>query len=153
MKKTLFLLLFALFNILSVAGQKNNQKLYQAIIKNDKKQVAKLLEDKADPNYTISSGSWMKVNMLITAVNNNDIGIVKLLIDKKADVNWKDGFNTTALMYAASKGNREIVKLLLENDADVNATDGQGNTVLSAAKESKNEEVIRIIEERLKAKN
>src|SRR6188768_634405 len=105
MKKTLFAFLFTLFSILFVAGQKSNEKLYNAIVKNDKERVAQLLEDKANPNYIISSGPWMKVNMLITAVNNNNIEIVKLLINKKADVNWKDGFNTTALMYAASKGN------------------------------------------------
>nr|WP_255478529.1 ankyrin repeat domain-containing protein [Rufibacter sp. XAAS-G3-1] len=55
-------------------------------------------------------------------------------------------FNTTALMYAASKGNKEIVELLLSSGADVNATDGGGNTVLTAAKESQNSEIIMLIE-------
>jgi uncharacterized protein len=152
MKKILITFFLSLFVVLSAIGQKSNEKLYNAIVKNDKKQVAKLLEEDADPNYVVSSGPWMKANMLITAINNNNLEITKLLINKKADVNWKDGFNTTALMYAASKGNKEIVLFLLESGADVRATDGQGNTVLTAAKESKNEEVIKLIQEKLNSK-
>jgi len=147
MKKLITTLWFSIC-IISVFGQKVNEQLYKAIVKNDSEKVAKLLKQNADPNYIISSGPWMKVNMLITAINNDNIEIVKLLISTKADVNWKDGFNTTALMYAAAKGNKDIVILLLDNGADINATDGQGNTVLTAAKESKNQDVIKLIEDR-----
>jgi ankyrin repeat protein len=89
----------------------------------------------------------MKVNMLIAGIK--DINIVKLLIANKADLKWKDGFNTTALMYAASNGNKEIVMLLLENGADINDNDGKGNTTLSAAKGSMNKELIKLIEDKL----
>lgn len=131
-------------------GQDNNEKLYRAIIKSDTSTVRQLLNDKADPNYIKATGPWMKVNMLITGIK--DINVVKLLIANKADVKWKDGFNTTALMYAAANGNKEIVMFLLENGADVNDTDGKGNTALSAAKESNNKELIKLIENRLNEK-
>ena len=149
MKKHLLIFLATFCASISLFGQ-NNELLYKAISKNDIEKVTKLLNANADPNAVISSGPWMKVNMLITAVNNGNIEIAKLLIDKKANVNWKDGFNTTALMYAASNGNKGMVILLLDNGADFNANDGQGNTVLSAAKEGKNEEVIQIIENKIK---
>jgi len=90
--------------------------------------------------------------MLITAVNSAKIEIAKMLIDKKADVNWKDGFNTTALMYAASKGNKDMVVMLLNNGANIDDNDGQGNSVLSAAKRSKNKELVRFIQKQLKLK-
>ena len=128
-------------------GQNKNEKLYRAIIKSDTSAVRQLLNEKANPNYIKSAGPWMKVNMLITGIKN--VNIVKMLIANKADVNWRDGFNTTALMYAASNGNKEIVMLLLENGADINDNDGMGNTTLSAAKESKNEELIKFIGDRL----
>jgi ankyrin repeat protein len=150
MKNCILIWLAVLCFSFSALGQ-NNEILYKAIIKNDVEKVTKLLNADADPNAVISSGSWMKVNMLITAVNNNNLQIAKLLIEKKADVNWKDGFKTTALMYAVSIGNKNMVTLLLDNGADFNANDGQGNTVLSAAKEGKNEEVIQIIENRIKS--
>jgi len=91
----------------------------------------------------------MKASVLTTAVNNRDVAVVKMLLARHADVNWKDGFNTTALMYAPALGNKELTGLLLAAGADVRASDGKGNTVLSAAKESKNQEVIQLIEDRL----
>jgi len=150
MIKVITTLLITLCSTVRILGQDNNEKLYKAIIKGDTTIVMQLLNSKADPNYIIVKGPWMKVNMLITAVNNGNISIVKMLITMNADVKWKDGFKTTALMYAASKGSKEIVALLLNNGADVNDNDGQGNTVLSAAKESKNNELIRFIEETIK---
>ena len=152
MKKTLFSILTILFFVITSNGQNINEQLYESIVKNDKVQVAHLLKNSANANYIKSSGPWMKVSMLITAVNNNNFDIVKLLIENKADVNWKDGFQTTALMYAASKGNKDISILLLDNGADINASDGQGNTVLSAAKVSNNKELIKYIQDLLKAR-
>jgi uncharacterized protein len=130
-------------------AQGNDEQLYAAIQKNDKAVVESLLRKKADPNYVKQAGPWMKVSPLITAVNNANVEIVMLLIANNAQVDWRDGFNTTALMYAAANGNKEIVELLIANGADVNSTDGDGNTVLTAAKESKNEEVIALIESKL----
>jgi ankyrin repeat protein len=93
----------------------------------------------------------MTVNMLVLAVNNDNFDIAKILITNKVNVNWKDGFQTSALMYAAAKGNKEMAVLLLDNGADVNANDGKGNTVLSAAKESENKELINYIQEKQKS--
>jgi ankyrin repeat protein len=152
MRKTITILLTLICLTFCGFGQDNNEKLYKAIVKGDSSLVKQLLNNKADPNYIKAEGPWMKVNMLITAVNNENINIVKMLIINKADVKWKDGFKTTALMYAASTGNKEIVVLLLDNGADINDNDGQGNTVLSAAKESKNKELIEFIEGKLKEK-
>ncbi|WP_162427116.1 ankyrin repeat domain-containing protein [Pontibacter pudoricolor] len=149
--KTLILLAVLSFCMSFTAlAQGKDEQLYIAVQKNDKAKVEALLQKKADPNYVKQAGSWMRVSPLITAVNNNNVAIVKLLIEYKAKVDWKDGFNTTALIYAASKGNKEIVELLLDNGADINATDGQGNNVLSAAKESENAEIIALIESKLK---
>jgi uncharacterized protein len=152
MKKRITILLTIIYTTLYVFGQDNNEKLYQAIVKNDTSLVRQLLNDKADPNFIKSQGPWMKVSMLITAVNNGNIEIVRMLIASKADVKWKDGFQSTALMYAAAKGSQEIVVLLLDNGADINDNDGQGNTVLTAAKESGNKELIKFIKEKLKEK-
>lgn len=150
MRKTISILLTIVCTAFYTYGQDNNEKLYQAIVKNDTLLVKQLLNEKADPNYIKSEGSWTKVNMLITAVNTGNIKIVKMLLAYKADVNWKDVFNSTALMYAAAKGDKEMVVLLLDNGADINDSDDDGNKVLNAAKESKNKELIKYIEDRLK---
>jgi ankyrin repeat protein len=147
MRKIVTVLLTFFCMTICAYGQDNNEKLYKAIVKSDTSTVSQLLSEKADPNYIKSVGPWMKVNMLIAGIK--DINIVKLLIANKADLKWKDGFNTTALMYAASNGNKEIVMLLLENGADINDNDGKGNTTLSAVKESMNKELIKLIEDKL----
>lgn len=149
MKKLILLILLVLSTSIISMAQSQDEQLYAAVQKNDRTQVEALLKKKADPNYIKQAGPWMKVSPLITAVNNANVEIVKLLIANNAQVDWRDGFNTTALMYAAAKGNKVIVELLIANGADVHSTDGEGNTVLTAAKESKNEEVIVLIESKL----
>lgn len=150
MKKAFATLLLFLSFSLSAKAQSKNELLYLSIVRNEPEKVAQLLDDNANANYVLAKGPWMKVSVLITAINNEHIEMVKALIKSKADVNWKDGFNSTALMYAAAKGNIEMVNLLLENGADVTADDGKGNTVLTAAAESKNTELIKLIQQRLK---
>ncbi|MCX2738852.1 ankyrin repeat domain-containing protein [Pontibacter anaerobius] len=146
MKKLIPLIVLILSTSVLTMAQNKAEQLYAAVQKNDKAMVESLLKKEADPNYIKQAGPWMKVSPLITAVNNSNVEIVKLLVANNAQVDWRDGFNTTALMYAAANGNKKIVELLIANGADVNATDGEGNTVLSAAKEGKNEEVIALIE-------
>jgi ankyrin repeat protein len=143
--------LICLFGItfLTIA-QDNSTQLFEAVTKNDKEKVEELIKNGADVNFIKEAGPWMKVSILITAVNNQNLDIAKLLLDNKADVNWKDGFNSSAILYAASTGNIEMVQLLLEKGADIKDNDGQGNSVLTASKESKNKALIRFINEKLK---
>jgi uncharacterized protein len=147
--KTTFLTLLILLISIASFGQNKDEKLYNLVVKNDTKNSIKLISENADVNYVKELG-WAKVNILITAINNINVEIVKSLLENNADVNWKDGFNSSALMYAASKGDREIVDLLLKYGADINANDGMGNTVLTAAKESKNAKLILFIEAKIK---
>lgn len=149
MKKTGFLLAALLVTATCAFGQAPSERLYQAVVQRDTAAVRQALVSQADPNYVVAKGPWMKASMLTTAVNNRDVAVVKLLLARRADVNWKDGFNTTALMYAAALGNQEITALLLAAGADVRASDGKGNDVLSAAQEGRNKAVIDLIQAKL----
>lgn len=53
---------------------------------------------------------------LLHAIENNNIDIIKLLIDNDVDVNITDNFGTTPLLLAANKKNGVIVDMLLETD-------------------------------------
>lgn len=55
---------------------------------------------------------------LMNAVNRPDV--VKLLIERGANINGQNTFGKTALMYAIQYGNFTAVKLLVEGKADVN---------------------------------
>jgi len=64
------------------------------------------------------------------AVNCEDVDMVKLLIDKGADVNAKVHDGETALMAAAQNADLDIVRLLLKEGADVHAKDNRSLTAL-----------------------
>ncbi|RFZ95667.1 ankyrin repeat domain-containing protein [Mucilaginibacter conchicola] len=147
--RKLFFIFYLIFTGVYAGAQDLNQRLYKAVAAKDTLAVEKLLSSGADANYKPKMGQ-AEMNLLSVAVTKNDFKCVKLLIDHKANVDGRDWFNTTPLMYAANGGNLEIIKYLLQKGADVKANDGQGNTVLSAAKEKNNPEVIKLIEDKLK---
>lgn len=81
--------------------------------------------------------------------NGNFEEAIKLLIDKGADINFKDKYGNTVLMNACIMNNTELVKLLLENGADINAKDKDGYTALDLAsinENNENNEIIKILE-------
>ena len=60
----------------------------------------------------------------------NRINMVKLLLDKGADVNKKTEYGKTPLHYACIGDNLDMAKFLIDNGADVNAKDDNGETSL-----------------------
>jgi hypothetical protein len=59
---------------------------------------------------------------------------VRLLLDAGADVNARDGSDTTALHGAAGSGWNEVVSLLAARGADLRAKDGRGRTAVDLTK-------------------
>ena len=59
------------------------------------------------------------------------VEVVRLLVDKGANVNPKTDSNTP-LMYAASEGNDEVIKFLLARGAHVNVQTEEGTPLMSA---------------------
>ena len=59
---------------------------------------------------------------LDTAINENNIGLVRALVKRGSDVNWESKFGTTPLATAVTTGERRvnIVRLLLNAGADPN---------------------------------
>jgi ankyrin repeat protein len=73
---------------------------------------------------------------LILAADNIIPGIVRVLLESGADVNFaNENDGTTALLRAAGNRNSEIMKILLEKDAKFDICDKKGFTpVMAAAK-------------------
>ncbi len=151
MKKLIFILLFFIPTSMLLA-QNINDSLYQAVVQGDTAAIKEHVKKGANVNFVKEQG-WVKINLLITAVNKRNVDAVKVLLKQGANVNWEDGFNTTALMYAASSGNLPIVKLLLDNGADIKHKDKQGNDATSAAKEGKHKDVVKLLETKMKEEN
>ena len=149
--KTFITLICCLGISISSMAQSKNDLLFRDVQNNNIADVQSILKSGGDVNHFVEAKSpYVKVNLLITAVNIKSVEMAKLLLDTKADINWKDGFNNRAIYYAARSGNLDMVKLLLKYGASVNDKDGNGNPVLTAAKESQNPEMISFVETKLK---
>lgn len=71
-------------------------------------------------------------NALMYAIHNGDLNIIKLLIDKGADVNIIDSQGDMPIFIAVFD-NLDVVKLLVENGANINVKDRRNNTPLISA--------------------
>ena len=69
----------------------------------------------------------------IQAAKENDLHIANLLTVAGADINEKDMYGQTALMYAVSQDLEKGVQLLLKAGADVNLKNARDETVLMRA--------------------
>ena len=72
-------------------------------------------------------------NLLIWNASKGNLQMVKLVLEKKGDVNMKDEAGDTPLMIAAAYGHEDIVELLLKKGANVNIKNNYGMSVLDAA--------------------
>jgi ankyrin repeat protein len=70
---------------------------------------------------------------LIDAVRSGDLAAVRTLLQKRVDVNARQGDGATALHWATYTENRELVELLVAAGANVNAANDLGITPLYLA--------------------
>jgi ankyrin repeat protein len=71
--------------------------------------------------------------------------VVRMLLDKGADVEAKDEDGRTPLLCAAERGHEAVVRMLLDKGADIEAKDKDGWTPLLCAAESGHEAVVRML--------
>ena len=74
--------------------------------------------------------------------------VVKLLLDKGANINELDKCGYTPLLRAIEKGNSELVTLLLDREADINQVKKNGETPLYRAVSQGNSEVVELLLDR-----
>ena len=79
---------------------------------------------------------------LHNAALSGDERIVKLLIEKGANVNAEKEHGWTPLLLATKNGHIDTIKALLDKDADVNAKTNEGNTPLHFALKNNNLEIV-----------
>ena len=108
-----------------------------------------LAEHNADPNLLTSEIVWyssLRVELIAplhAAVMEGNIDIVKIMLEYRAEVDFKDSNDETALIEAAARGYADIVKVLLDAGPDVNARGDR--TVLGSACEGGNLEIVRLL--------
>ncbi|XP_076084407.1 uncharacterized protein LOC143055150 [Mytilus galloprovincialis] len=88
-------------------------------------------------------GSWNK--KLTTAARDGDIEALKLCLQNGADIDYRDGYGWTALMFAAWDGHLEICRLLIDTGCKIDTTSGRGWTALMWAAQGGQLEVCRLL--------
>jgi FOG: Ankyrin repeat len=131
-------ILLSLAPLMDAAAPSLSDQIYAAIRVDDRPGAAKLLS--ADANTRDSRGN----TPLMYAAAVGSVDMMRQLIGAGADVNAKNNFDSTALMWCSN--DLQKVRLLLDKGADVNAHSKQGRTPLViAAAHDGNGEVIRLL--------
>jgi ankyrin repeat protein len=92
-----------------------------------------LAEKGADIHAPATNGTGY--NALTAAVTAGHTEIVKWLLKRGLDANYRYGPGYSPLLTAAANGHLEIVKLLLAHGADLHATSNDGQSALALATE------------------
>ena len=96
--------------------------------------------------YYLNKCDSLGVTALIWAASGGYEAIVRLLLEKGADIETKDTLQQTALMHAVIGGHEAIVRLLLEKGADIEARRVyQQQTALLQAVDYGEEAIVRLL--------
>ena len=120
-----------------------NSDLMKAVIHKDLDRAKAAIAAGASVNAQI-----ITTTILIIAANQSSIDIVRLLLDKGANVNaTTEDTGNTALIYAASNGHRDIVRLLLKMGANIDHANKAGFTALNSVRRLGRTEIAKILQE------
>jgi len=108
------------------AGE-SQDKLYSAIRDNDLRQMKTLL----DKGMSATEPGPDGITPLMVAAEIGSLDAMKMLIDRRADINAKNTSGSTALMWSVTDPKK--VRLLLDHGADVNVVARSGRTALIIA--------------------
>ena len=115
--------------------------------KNKEELTHKDEETQASKNiYDFSEDDVAGINVLMMAVNNNDVQGVRFF--SKAGgvlINQKNLGGATALHIASREGNYEITKILIEGGANVNVADNEGWTPLMRANLNGHHQIVDLL--------
>jgi len=124
--------------------------LLGAVKAHDVERTRWALEAGADPNYEEVVGSpdepdYMKISLLSMAGGPDSMGIMRLLVEGGANLDYRDDTGSSTLFRAASCGHLSVVQILVQACADLELADDEGWTPLLSAAWNGNFEVVRFL--------
>jgi ankyrin repeat protein len=125
----------------SLAAGGNDLRLVEAVKKQDKEGVHRLLAQKVDVNAPQADGA----TALHWAAHWDDLDTADLLIRAGANVNAADDLGVTPLALACTNARAAVVERLLSAGANANITLPTGETALMTAARTGNVEVVKAL--------
>lgn len=107
--------------------------------------IERILNQTNDVDEEDSRSGWSPLMRLATV--NGSVTIAKMLIDRGANVNFKDKSGKLILMAACLNGNKAMVQLLVDSGADLWIENEFGKTAYDMAKAFERRAVMKYIEE------
>src|SRR5579864_5015718 len=126
MGKSLFAVGIAAVALFAAPGTDNHAELFQAIRNGDARAIRRALTTE-----TLEAPDSRGATPLMYAAAFGSIDAMKMLLEAGADVNAKNNFGASALLWCARDG--EKARMLIEHGADVNVRSKQGRTPLMLA--------------------
>jgi ankyrin repeat protein len=131
-----------------MAAMQAIEAIHRAARRGGMDRIAGLLDE--DPG--LLSSVWKGDTLLTTAawndnssLLNDNVDLVRLLLERGAEINQADVLGDTALDVAAAGGHEEIVSALLTSGADVSRKGYQGQTALMCATMGGHVAVVRLV--------
>ena len=135
-------LVLLMLSVLTVTAQEPSDRYYQAIRNNDLASLRGLLK-----TSDVNTKDQRETTPLMYAAAYGSLDAMKALLSSGADVNAKNAFDATALLWSAN--DLAKVRLLVSKGADVNARSKQGRTpLIVAASHDGGSEVVKFLLEK-----
>jgi ankyrin repeat protein len=128
---------------LKIDGSRGSTPLFYAVADSEKTRAALLIKYGADVNavFMMNDGGE-EYTPLLTAVEEADLELIKMLLDAGANILYANGNGDTALHLAVQCNASEVLELLLERGADPWAKSKEHKSVLDFAKSTKSSKKI-----------
>jgi ankyrin repeat protein len=115
-------------SVVSSVDKMGKTPLHIAALNNQLEAAAFLIEHGTDVNAKDRNGGFTALDLALSTYHYIDM--VRLLIDKGANVNTASSQGITPLDEAAMRGQKDAIDLLVAKGADMNARDEKGDTAL-----------------------
>jgi hypothetical protein len=142
----LLVLVICWLPVMKLGRQENlkeaKRKLSDAVMQNNVEEVRELLAS----GVPVDTQDVVGTTLLLSAAENGETRIVKILLDQGANPNVTDiHSHQTPLHFAAQNFDVESIKALLGHGANINATDDYGRTVLMSAASMTDRETVKFL--------